>query len=101
MKITLIASYLRLEEYMLPCFSKQILGFDCPGCGLQRAILFLSKGDFLMAFKMYPAIYPIMLLFAFLAMNKFFTFKYGNQVISSLMILSVATILINYVLKFI
>ena len=99
MKIALATLYLHIEDYMLPCFSKQLLGFDCPGCGLQRAVAFLLK--FVEAFLIYPAIYPIMFLFGFLAMGKFFTFKYANTTIVTLMILSVASILINYILKFV
>ncbi len=101
MKIVLAASHHHLEEYMLPCFSKQILGFDCPGCGLQRSVVFLLQGEFLEAFKIYPAIYPIVFLLFLLALNKFFTFKYANGSIIALMILSVASILTNYILKFI
>ncbi|MDO1514815.1 DUF2752 domain-containing protein [Maribacter confluentis] len=29
---------------------------------MQRAILFLTKGEFIEAFKMYPAIYPMLYL---------------------------------------
>jgi len=101
MKIALTTFYLQIEDYMLPCFSKQLLGFDCPGCGLQRSVAFLLKGEFIEAFKIYPAIYPLMFLFGFLAANKFFAFKHANKTIVTLMILSVASILINYLLKFI
>ena len=86
---------------MLPCYTKKILGIDCPGCGLQRSAALLLQGDFGAAFKMYPAIYPIILLLGFLAFNKFFAFKYANKAIVFLMITSVSTILINYILKFI
>lgn len=101
MKIVLAATHHHLEEYMLPCFSKQILGFDCPGCGLQRSVVFLLQGEFLEAFKIYPAIYPIVFLSGFLILNKLFMIKYANKVIVTLMILSVASILTNYILKFI
>nr|WP_273569087.1 DUF2752 domain-containing protein [Maribacter sp. Hal144] len=101
MKFILTLFLLGIEDYMLPCFTKSIFGFDCPGCGLQRSAAFLIQGEFVEAFKMYPAIYPIILLFGVLAANKFFSFKYANQAIITLMILTVGTILINYILKFI
>ncbi|WP_368668171.1 DUF2752 domain-containing protein [Flagellimonas sp. S3867] len=84
---------------MLPCFSKRLFGMDCPGCGLQRSALLLSHGEFLAAFKMYPAIYPLGLLFSFLLANNFGKFKHGNQITIVLSILSVSTILINYFYK--
>ncbi len=87
------------KELMLPCFSKRLFGMDCPGCGLQRSVLLLFEGDFLGAFKMYPAIYPLVLLFLFIFVNNFGKFKFGNITIIVLGILSASTILINYFYK--
>lgn len=89
------------KDLMLPCLSKQILGMDCPGCGIQRAVLLLFQGEFLAAFKMYPAIYPILGLFGFLLLDQFFKIKYANTISISLMILSVLLILINFTIKII
>lgn len=46
---------------MLPCMFKQMFGFDCIGCGIQRAILLVFHGEFGAAFKMFPAIYTTVL----------------------------------------
>ncbi|WP_149276873.1 DUF2752 domain-containing protein [Pareuzebyella sediminis] len=89
------------EDFMLPCFTKQLFGFDCPGCGLQRSIAFLIQGDFIAAFKMYPAIYPIMALSGFLLLDHFQKIKYSSMITSFLMVTTVAFILGNYILKFI
>ena len=93
--------FLGIENYMLPCFTKQLWGFDCPGCGLQRAIIFLIQGQFGAAFKMYPAIYPMFLLFGFLIMDKLLSIKYANKITNVLIIGTVGCILTNYILKFI
>lgn len=93
--------FLVFEDFMLPCFTKQIFGVDCPGCGLQRAIAFLIQGDFTEAFQMYPAIYPIMALLAFLLFDNVLKIKHGNTIITFLMVTSVTFILGNYILKFI
>ena len=92
--------FLAIEDYLLPCMSKQLLGMDCPGCGLQRSVVYLFHGEFLAAFKMYPAIYTILLLFAFLSLDFIFKIKFANKIIIFLMISSVALILINFLLKF-
>lgn len=88
-----------MDEYMLPCLNKKYLGFECMGCGLQRSVSLLFKGEFIEAFFMYPAIYPLLLLFGVLVTNQFFSFKYANKSIIFLAILTVATIIISYAIK--
>ncbi len=92
---------LNVEDYMLPCMTKQFLGFDCPGCGLQRSVLFLLQGDFMAAFKMYPAIYVILLLLGFLLLDNFVKVRHNSKITIFLMISSLALILGNFILKFI
>ncbi|HEY4627977.1 MAG TPA: DUF2752 domain-containing protein [Flavobacterium sp.] len=50
-----------LEKYMIPCLSKTLFGVECLGCGFQRGLLLLLKGNFTAAFEMYPAIYTTLL----------------------------------------
>ena len=92
---------LNAEDYMLPCLTKQLLGHDCPGCGLQRSVVFLVQGDFVAALKIYPAIYAIIALFGFLLLDNFVKVKYNNKITIFLMISSVALILGNFILKLI
>lgn len=101
MKVLITFLTLRIEEYMLPCFSKKILGIDCPGCGLQRSAAFLIQGDFTAAWDMYPAIFTIIPLLVFYTASFFFTIKYVNKIILMLVFLSVGLILTNYIIKFI
>ncbi len=84
---------------MLPCLNKKLFGVDCLGCGMQRSIAFLIKGEFSAAFYMYPAIYPLLILLLFLGTNLFIKFKYDTIIKAGLMILSVLTIIISYVIK--
>ena len=55
-----------LESKMLPCTTKSWLGFDCPGCGIQRAFIALLKGDLLVSLQLYPALIPLLLFFSLL-----------------------------------
>lgn len=91
--------FFNLEDYMLPCFSKTIFGFDCLGCGFQRSFLMLIHGDFLGAFKMYPAVFTILALFLFILINFKAKFKKSKKIISSLAYLNLSLILINYFIK--
>jgi uncharacterized membrane protein YozB (DUF420 family) len=58
-----------MEKQMLPCLNKQLFGVECPGCGTQRAIAFLLEGEFYEAFKMFPAIYTLVLFFILLGLH--------------------------------
>ncbi|MBA5791798.1 DUF2752 domain-containing protein [Flavobacterium sp. xlx-214] len=58
-----------VEDLMLPCMNKKIFGVECLGCGTQRAAYLLMQGDFVGAFKMFPAIYTTLLLFLFLFLH--------------------------------
>ena len=84
---------------MLPCLNKKLFGVDCLGCGIQRSIALLFKGDFVAAFHMYPGIYPLLLLLGYLLVNQFVSLKYANIVIPFLAIFTVLTIVINYSIK--
>ncbi|WP_372945800.1 DUF2752 domain-containing protein [Muriicola sp.] len=97
--MNLIPFLFATKDLMLPCLSKQLLGMDCPGCGIQRSLWLLFQGQFLAAFKMYPAIYPILGLFAFLLLDQFYRIKYANTISIVLMITSVVMILANFVYK--
>ncbi|WP_366881012.1 DUF2752 domain-containing protein [uncultured Dokdonia sp.] len=79
--------------------NKKYLGFECMGCGIQRSIALILRGEFVDAFYMYPAIYPLVLLFSLLILNQFISIKYANKGIIILAILTVATIIVSYIIK--
>ena len=88
-----------MEEFMLPCLNKQLFGFDCLGCGAQRAFVLVFQGQFYTAFKMYPAIYTILLLLAFLIINLFIKFRGDWYVKAGLLILNAFIIITAYFYK--
>ena len=89
------------EDYMIPCLNKKLFGFECLGCGLQRSLVLLWHGEFIEAFKMYPAIFTLIPLFILIGINIFYKFKYANKLINVLAIISVTTIIISYIIKLI
>jgi len=88
-----------MEEFLLPCLNKQLFGFDCLGCGAQRALVLIFKGEFISAFKMYPAIYTILLLLLFLLVNLFVKFRGDWHVKAGLIILNAVIIITAYIYK--
>lgn len=88
-----------MEEYMLPCLNKKLLGFECFGCGIQRALALILDGEFVNAFYMYPAIYTLILLFGLVAINAFKNFKSGTKIIAVLGILNGFIIITSFIVK--
>jgi len=88
-----------IELNMLPCLNKKLFGFECMGCGIQRSLSLLVHGDFIAAFKMYPAIYTLIPLFFIIGINFFFKFKYANKIINGLAIASVLIIIFSFIIK--
>ncbi|TYB73130.1 DUF2752 domain-containing protein [Bizionia gelidisalsuginis] len=87
------------EDYMLPCLNKKLFGFECLGCGLQRGISLLFHGQFIDAFKMYPAIFTLIPLGLLIASTFIYKFKYANKIINALAIASVLIIIISFIIK--
>ena len=45
---------------MLTCLSKYYFGVECPGCGAQRSLVCLCRGEFLDSLALFPALIPFM-----------------------------------------
>ncbi|MBJ7881062.1 DUF2752 domain-containing protein [Gelidibacter salicanalis] len=86
---------------MLPCLNKQLFGLECLGCGIQRATLLMFRGDFVLAFKTYPAIYTLILLALFLIFNLIIKFKYDYGIKIGLISLNVIIIVVSFLIKII
>lgn len=87
------------EKYMLPCLNKKLFGFECMGCGLQRSLNFLIHGEFIEAFKMYPAIYTLIPLAITIGVSFFYKVKNINRIINILAIASVLIIIVSFIIK--
>lgn len=89
-----------LEENMLSCSWQKYLNQECMGCGMQRALIHLFKGEFIESFKMYPALLTLFIMFAYLIVHLKFNFKKGHLVLRYLFYINVIIILVNYLFKF-
>jgi len=90
-----------LEHYMIPCPIKQITGLPCPGCGMQRAIIELIKGNVIESIISYPALIPLIIMFCFLVLHLKFEFKHGAAILKCFFIINAIIISINYIFEFI
>ncbi|UOB18199.1 DUF2752 domain-containing protein [Abyssalbus ytuae] len=91
--------YSDLNDYMIPCVNKKLFGVECPGCGMQRAVGLLFEGNFSGAFKMYPAIYTLIILILFLFFNLFYKFKFDFKIKVALITINIIIIVTSYVIK--
>ena len=88
-----------LSQHLLSCPLKSNFGIDCPGCGLQRSIIALLKGNIIESFKFYPATMPLIFLICFTLVHLKVDFKFGAQFIKLMFIGIAVIILINYIYK--
>ncbi|WP_341222168.1 DUF2752 domain-containing protein [Polaribacter atrinae] len=91
--------FLTTNDYLLPCLNKSLFGVDCLGCGIQRAFILLIKGNFIAAFKMYPAIYTLLLFGLFLLITYKLRFKNKQKIMISFTTINVLVIVISYCIK--
>tara|TARA_B100000446_G_C10478644_1_gene315065 strand:+ start:157 stop:441 length:285 start_codon:yes stop_codon:yes gene_type:complete len=88
-----------ITNYMIPCLNKQMFGLECPGCGMQRSLVMVSKGQYQYAFYMYPAIFTLILLFLFIGISFFFKFKHSYKIKIGLIIINAVIIAVSYIIK--
>jgi hypothetical protein len=90
-----------LESHQQTCSFKDHFGIICPGCGLQRSIIELLKGNLLNSIYLYPALIPILAMFAFLALHLAFKFRNGAFILKIMFIVNISLISLNYIYKLI
>jgi hypothetical protein len=90
-----------LEAHQNSCPFKEHFGIDCPGCGLQRSIIELLKGNIMESIILYPALLPILTMFSFLALHLLFRFRHGALILKIMFIFNISLIALNYIYKLI
>lgn len=88
-----------LEAHQLSCWIKSVIGIECPGCGMQRAVLLLLKGDFGTSFSVYPGLLPLLLFLILIVLKICGIKKIQPELLKITGFVCLATILISYLLK--
>ncbi len=90
-----------LENHQLPCLYEKLFGIECPGCGTQRAIIELLRGNFQESFHAWPPLLPVMFMMVYLLLFLKFRFKNGITVLKITFIINASLITINYIYRLI
>jgi len=90
---------LDLEKYMIPCLNKKLFGIECLGCGTQRAIVLILKGDFDDAFFQFPAIYTTLLFFGIVGLHFVDKSRNYHKLIVGLAIINAIIMIVSYIYK--
>lgn len=89
-----------LKAHLLPCPFKYITGIDCPGCGFQRSLLALVKGDLHQSFSLYPPTIPLLIMAAWWLTDSLFKLDTRKSAVKKTMFVVVALIItVSYVIK--
>ena len=88
-----------LEKRQMPCFYKSLFGVECPGCGMQRSIIALLRGEFVESFKLYPALISTVVMLVFLVVHLFCHLKNGAKILVWLFVFNTVIVVASYLYK--
>lgn len=89
-----------LEKHQGTCVYKKFLGIECPGCGMQRSLIALLKGNIWESFQLFPALIPLFLMFIFLIFHLKYQFKHGARILTFWFVINTVIIIVSYIQKF-
>jgi len=88
-----------LESHQQACFYKKYLGVECPGCGMQRSLVEMLKGNFHESLVLFPALLPTIILITYLVLHLIFKFKNGANALKILFIINTSIVVLSYIYK--
>lgn len=88
-----------LEHHLLACPFKASTGLDCPGCGMQRSLLCLLKGEWVNSFLYHPAGIPTVAMVVLLIAHLRFKFTWGAKTLTILYLFVASLTVGHYILK--
>ncbi len=89
-----------LEQGELPCLFKKYFHIDCPGCGFQRSIIALLKGNIAKSFLLFPTTIVFMIFFIGLFINNKYQFADSKVFLNAGLLLIFTTFTGSYLFKF-
>lgn len=88
-----------LEQHMTSCYFKTQLGIDCPGCGMQRSLIELLKGNIQQSFYFNAALIPFIITVFLLIFQLIAKHKNGGKWVMWSFIFTTTITVVQYVIK--
>src|SRR6218665_1576367 len=88
-----------IEQHLFACSVKQLLGLDCPGCGMQRALVALLRGDVLGSLRFNASLIPFLLTVVYTVTHLVVGFRNGARWTVILFSTTVGIMLLNFLIK--
>jgi hypothetical protein len=88
-----------LQNHLLACPFKKLTGVDCPGCGFQRSIIALIKGNISESIHLYPAAIPLLITALFVLLAVKLKVDSHNMIKKTLYMITGSIIIISYIFK--
>jgi hypothetical protein len=88
-----------LQQHLLTCSFREHFGIDCPGCGFQRALLELFKGNISMSIHSFPAALPWIATIGLTGVHLLFPMKDGAALVKYSFLITAGIMIFSYILK--
>ena len=95
--LSVVAAVLIYIALPIKCPIKYFLHFDCPTCGMTRAMFSLFKGDFASYMSFNPMALPFLLILLFGLHGRFFPIN--NKIKNSIVIIGAVCVAFVYILR--
>ncbi len=84
-----------LQNHLIPCPFKYLTGIDCPGCGFQRSVVALLRGNLKTSLQLYPAAIPLILLAIYVVADGFFKLDNSRSILKKTLFIIVGLLIIG------
>ncbi len=88
-----------LENHLFACFFKSYLGIECPGCGMQRSLIALLKGNITESIQYHAALIPFIITLSFLILQLKIKHVNGGKWVMWAFIITTSITIIQFIIR--
>lgn len=88
-----------LEQHLFSCFFKSHFGMECPGCGMQRSLIALLKGNITESLHYHLALIPFIITIILLVVQLKIKHVNGGKWVMWAFIVTSAITIVQYIVR--